>query len=110
MASYIYCWIRKDLPKVQQIIQMSHACYEGAVADTISKISSGLPESTPNMCLFEVKDENELISVSNYLNSVKIKYSMFEEPDFGHEFTSICSEIIETEEKRELFQDFKLYK
>lgn len=106
---FIYCFIRKDLPKVQQIIQMSHACYESAVANTIRDYQTGI-ELTPCICLFEVSDELELLRVTEYLRDNEIRYSCFEEPDFGHEYTAICTEIIRTDQKRTLFRNFKLYR
>lgn len=63
----------------------------------------------PNMCLFQVRNEQELIEVSFYLETCGVEYSMFCEPDFGNENTAICTEIIYSDEDRQLFADFKLY-
>lgn len=98
---YIYCFIRKDLPIHQQIIQTAHACFDQGTKEET--------QTPPNLVLFQVKDQKELLKVKDYLNKHKFFYSMFLEPDFGDEYTSICTEIIKSEEDRAFFENFKLY-
>lgn len=102
METYIYCWIRKDLPKGQQIIQMSHACWAQ------SKFSDAV---MPNMVLFEVKNEEELLEITQFLYEYKFGYDLFLEPDFNEEATALCSEAFnKNDPNRQLFKDFKLYR
>lgn len=102
-TKYIYCFIRKDLPVVHQLIQIGHACFgQGNDHNELSE--------PPSLVLFEVVDEKELIEVSKYLNNHKIHNTMFVENDMNDEWTAICSEVIESKSKRNLFKDFKLYK
>lgn len=100
--SYIYCFIRKDLPIVQQIIQVGHACHEAGMQEGL--------RNTPNIVLFEVQDHKELLKVSDYLFFNNIHFEKFIEPDINSESTAICTEIIRNSSMREIFKDFTLYK
>jgi hypothetical protein len=104
MATFLYCFIRKDLSEEQRIIQMSHACFEAG------KVFGERTDVPPHICLFEVADEEALFEVSKYLRSKNVKYEIFYEPDKSMYWTSICSEPVEDEEKRSVFADFKLYR
>jgi hypothetical protein len=106
--SYIYCFIRKDLPVVHQLIQVGHACHEAGKWFEEPNPKMELDEPA-NMVLFEVENEEELIKASNWLYFWEIEYIEFKESDMNNEFTSICTQIIDTEEKRNLFRGFKLY-
>jgi hypothetical protein len=100
--SYIYCFIRRDIPPVHQIIQMAHAAFEiGNYSD---------PVNTPNIVLFEVDNEYDLKIVGRYLEIQDIQYCPFREPDMNNELTSICTRIVTNKRERELFKDFNLYK
>lgn len=103
MTKFIYCFIRKDLPFTQQIIQMSHAAFEAGQ-------HSEFEVNTPNICLFEVANELELLRASEHLRDNKIDYRIADEPDFNYGYTSICTEVIESMEIRAKLKGFKLYK
>lgn len=45
-----------------------------------------------SICLLEVNDLDELNKVIDKLKSKNIKYSLFKEPDFNNELTSIAIE------------------
>jgi hypothetical protein len=100
--SYIYCFIRKDLPVVHQLIQLGHACHCAGRNREIGVI--------PNLVLFEVKDENALHRITFDLDEHRIDHSLFREPDMNYELTAICTEIIDSEEKRDFFRGFNLYR
>jgi len=44
------------------------------------------------LCLLCVRNENELLSLMNYLTKENIKFSVFREPDIGDQVTSIAVE------------------
>lgn len=88
---------------------MSHACHEAGKWFEESNPKMELDEPA-YMCLFEVKDEMELYEASKYLDKHDIDYHMFNEPDFGDQYTAICTITIEEPEKRALFENFRLYR
>jgi hypothetical protein len=102
-GNYIYCFIRKDLPVVQQIIQVGHACH---LAGHTDKNFTDIP----NLVLFEVEDEEELTRASSKIDKAGIGFVEFFEPDMDDEWTAICTEIVSSHEQRKAFRGFKLYK
>lgn len=81
---------------------MSHCTWE---AGTFAKAG----KHSPNFVLFEVENEFELISITEYLCDHIIDYSAFRESWLGGEFTSICTEPLTCSNKRALFKEFKMY-
>jgi hypothetical protein len=103
MTKYIYCFIRKDLPIVHQIIQLAHAAHlAGNGEDAL--------EEAPNLVLFEVNSENELKEAAEHLLKNKISYQMFKEDEPVLEYTAICTQIVTQPHQRAIFKDFKLYR
>lgn len=98
--TFIYSWIRLDLPIYAQIIQHGHAM------ERASNLSKYL-EECPNTCLFEVDDERELMAVTRYLKKHGIEHHCFYEPD-REEYTAISTRPVKGAE-RQLFRGFKLY-
>ena len=102
MATYTYCFLRKDLPGVVRAIQLGHACMElGKMLDSDEPIA--------NMVLFEVADQSELVRVSGWLNDVSLKHHIFYEPDYNTGYTAICTEPL-TGDQRVPFSGFTLFK
>jgi hypothetical protein len=102
-GEYIYCFIRKDLSPVQQIIQLAHATFE---VGTIDK-TTGQP---PNIVLFEVENEIKLLEAHNWINKHKIQCILFDEPDLEGQFTAIATTPVSTKQERQVFEKFNLYK
>lgn len=96
---YKYVFVRRDLSEAQRIIQVGHACYEVG--------QSSLPD-TPNMVLFEVAGEAELIEVSRQLDVAGVKYAMFFEPDHDTGYTALCTYPVTGEERR-VFANYSKY-
>ena len=103
--TYIYCFVRQDIPVVHQIIQTGHACQE-------SGAKFGCPPEC-YMTLIGVKDQQELQQVSDYLQMHNIDSVCFFEPDPGEDgktrgYTAICTEPIWGKRRRKL-REFPLY-
>lgn len=97
VMEYTYCFIRKDIPIHAQIIQTAHAC-----------LQSEAPKEVNSIVLFEVKNEDHLIKVNEYLKNRGIKTYMFFEPDFDMGYTSIATEPLSGED-REACKKFKMW-
>jgi len=94
---YTYCFIRKDIPIVAQIVQTAHAC-----------LQMEAPPDVNSIVLFEVKNEEHLVKVNDYLESRNIKTYMFFEPDYDMGYTAIATEPMD-EEDRVAFKRFKMW-
>ena len=101
MTPYTYCFIRKDLPLAQQIIQAAHATQE------ITKRLEH-PEQTCHFILLEATDESQLSDIKMKLNDTGIAHELFYEPDVD-EHTAITTEPIYGKD-RNFFRKFKFYK
>lgn len=101
--TYSYGFVRKDLSRVQRIVQFGHACYE---------LGKRLPQQDTEPCnliLFEVPNEHSLVAVARYLDICGINYYMFEEPDYNTGFTAIATPPV-TAEQRAFFAEFDLFR
>jgi hypothetical protein len=101
MEYYTYCFIRKDLPLVQQIIQMGHANYKAAHYMEYAE--------NPNIVLFEVESQEELMEIRTFLSRNKLDHVMFFDDISSIKYSSIVVEPICDLKIRELFKDFRLY-
>lgn len=106
---YIYCFIRLDLPVVQQIVQTAHA------ADRMALRQENY-DPPANLILFQVKDYVELMAVSHFLTKNMIDHEMFYEPDPPRGatgtgvtgYTAIATEPL-IGEQRQIMRRFTLY-
>jgi len=94
---YTYCFIRKDIPIHAQIIQTAHAC-----------LQSDKPKTVNSIILFEVKNEEHLIKVNEYLKDRGLKTYMFFEPDDDMGYTSLATEPLHGED-RTIMSRFRLW-
>lgn len=97
VMEYTYCFIRKDIPIHAQIIQTAHAC-----------LQSDKPKTVNSIVLFEVKNEEHLIKVNDYLQSRGLKTYMFFEPVADMGYTSIATEPLHGED-RTIMSRFRLW-
>ena len=97
---YTYCFIRKDIPLAQQIIQAAHATQE-----ITKKIEH--PEQTSHFILLEASNEEQLNTIQMKLQDKGIRHEMFYEPDVD-EHTAIATEPIFGKD-RNFFRKFKFY-
>jgi hypothetical protein len=61
------------------------------------------------LVVFEVKSEEKLFEVSEFLDKQSIQSVMFFEPDDNMNYTAICTQPIGEDQKR-LFHKYKLWK
>jgi len=97
VMEYTYCFIRKDIPIHAQIIQTAHAC-----------LQSDKPKTVNSIILFEVKNEEHLIKVNEYLKDRGLKTYMFFEPDDDMGYTSLATEPLHGED-RTIMSRFRLW-
>jgi len=104
---YVYGFVRRDIPLVNQIVQFGHAAYEHAL--NLQPFEDKEPSS---FVLFEVKDEMELVSVERYLSqNIPNEYSIFYEDYFPKGYTSLITSPFDSDDpKRLLFKKFLLYR
>lgn len=100
-VAFSYVFVRRDLTVAQQIIQSNHATYEAA-----RMAPEGEP--TPHICLFEVANERELISVTNELEKLFVTYSVFYEHDHDMGFSALATAPIRGE-ARQAFANYTKY-
>ena len=102
MNSYIYSFVRTDLPVEHQLVQLAHAAYEAG-----KKFQDRLGIS--NLVLLAARDESEIQEISDYLYLEDINHVTFFEPDYNHGLTALCTEPIVDEAKRKKFRRWRLY-
>lgn len=105
MKRYLYIFTRQDIFKEYQLVQSSHVAYKlgsilGQEAD---------PDNTYFTCV-GVRNAEALAAVQKILQTFKIKYELFFEPDLnGGEMTAIAVHPID-EDKRDILLAFNLLK
>lgn len=102
--SYIYTFVRKDLPPEQCIVQIGHACYEaGKKFQDEHGISS--------LVLLSANSEAHLEEIAYELEDRGIDFYMFYEPDFGPMgYSAICTRPVTDRREQNFFRKWKLYK
>ncbi len=98
---YVYIFVRKDLTPEQICVQSSHAALE------TSRHHVPIEKQHPSIVILQVANEEELNSVSVYLNENGIQSKEFREAFYNDSLTAIGTEII-SGERRALLKDFKL--
>lgn len=101
LIPYTYCFIRKDLPIEQQIIQTAHATQE------ITK-KTPHPVNTCHLILLEASNKIHLQNIRMKLAEREIEHEMFYEPDNDMGYTAIATEPIYGSE-RNFFKKFRMY-
>lgn len=109
MTEYLYCFIRKDLLTVHQIIQLAHCAFEAGK-------SFGADRPHPHICLLEVKDLAEYRKAYQFVSDLGIEFESFFEPDtkngkakFPIGYSAIMTQPISDPELRDQFKRFKMY-
>lgn len=102
--SYIYTFVREDLPFAQRIVQIGHACHEAG------KRSPDL-NHTSSLVLLSAKNEEDLKDIANQIDFRGINFYMFYEPDFGPMgYTALCTEPVTDRARQNFFRRWKLYR
>ena len=97
----MYIFIRQDIPIADQLVQACHSCAEAG--------KSFLPDPHTHMVLIGIKNQEQLLNITNILKDNNIRYEIFWEPDDNMHHTAICTEPIKGEQ-RKLFKKYKLWK
>jgi hypothetical protein len=101
--TYVYVFVRKDLPLTDQMVQASHAALEAGIA-------FGAKSKEPSsLIMLAVKDKESLIEAEEHCLHAGIDTEMFFEPDWNYGFTAFATEPI-TQDKRHLLKGFPLWK
>jgi len=87
-------FIRKDLPIVQQLVQVGHVCYEAG-----NKFNAS---DNTHLVLFQINSEKELLNIEEKLLLKGILTHKFFEPDNDYGFTSLCTEPISGSKRRKI--------
>lgn len=99
--TYIYAFIRQDLPVEHQLVQLAHASYEAG-----KKFNDSVGIS--NLVLFSAKDEQDIKEIMDYLSFEGVEFVSFYEPDYNRGYTSICTAPV-SGSTRKKFNKWKLY-
>ena len=99
---YTYTFIRKDIPLVQQSVQIGHAALEAG-------FKFEKPKETSYLIVLEVEDQTELRNAAHVLCERDIDFHMFYEPDNQMGFSAICTRPIYENRERNIFKRWKLY-
>ena len=96
---------RSDLTPGYKVVQSSHALADFAVK---YRIEFEQWQSGSNyLCCLEAS-EFKIDNILSKLDLLKIKYSVFLEPDIGNRMTAVAIEAIPTELHKKLFKTLKL--
>lgn len=108
MTSYVYVFVRVDLPSKSQVaVQACHASLElGAMVQ-----GSEIPWKSLPMVLIGVRDRRRLLQEYRKVTSFRdqdggLLVSLFREPDLGNQPTAMAV-LAETQEHRDLFRRWK---
>ena len=68
------------------------------------------PKGTiPNLVVFGIDNEQQLVKTKNKLDQLGIKTEIFIEPDIGDQYTALCTEPVDGL-TRKVFRSYKLLK
>lgn len=101
---HIYSIIRKDIPLADQIVQTAHSAFHAG-----EQYGTGVPKAIPSLILLEVKNQEELIALSQKLDANEIGYNMFFEPDDDFGYTSLTTMPL-NQHSRKLFSNLRLWR
>lgn len=111
MNSYIYTFIREDLPPAQKIVQLGHACHEAGKMLPHSEF-----KDVSSLILLSAKDQDDLKEIAERIDCAGIDFHMFYEPDEDRlteeqmGYTSICTRPIVSPRERNFFKKWNLYR
>ena len=104
--TYAYIIVRRDLPKIQQVVQAAH------VTMVLGQLTPKKQHDATrqNFCIFGADNESELAEIRSRLLENGIKIAEFYEPDIGNQLTAIATEPLRKSiaTRRRLFPTSKL--
>lgn len=101
--TWVYVFIRKDLPIEQILVQSAHAALESGIHLKHDK------ENEPSsLIVLQVKNKEQLEKAYEDIGSHGINLVKFDEPDWDYGFTSFASEPV-TMDQRKIFKKYRLF-
>lgn len=97
--------VRKDLSDGYRVVQTAHAVANFAIEHTTQFKAWQLGSNY--LCCLEAS-EFRIYRLIDKLEELKIKYTVFTEPDIGDEMTAICVEAVPQDLHKKLFKNLKL--
>lgn len=102
--TYVYCFVRGDIPVAQQLVQLAHAALEAGRAHPDPH------RSTPSSLIaIKLKNQHELDKAFARLMQSDIACTMFFEPDWEYGNTAFATAPVRSPE-RHLFKRYQLWK
>lgn len=101
--TWVYVFVRTDLPVEQQMVQSNHASLEAGLefGRKSNEISS--------LIVLQVPDKQSLEEAMQFVESKGIRCIDFHEPDWDYGLTAFGSEPV-TLEQRKIFRNWKLWR
>lgn len=100
---YTYIFVRTDISYEQQLVQAAHAALEAG-------FEFDKPHETSSIIIIPAKNKDELYKIAARLETNRIQFKMFHEPDFGMGDSAIATQPLTTPEQRKVMKKFQLYK
>ena len=109
--SYVYVFVRKDIPIWAQIVQVGHVCLEAG-----RFFHDEFPFRAVNLILLKVESQTDLSyaeKVAANAGARTVKFFEGEEESLGNtsipSFTALCTEPLDGESWKLIFEDFELW-
>lgn len=100
--TWIYVFVRTDLPLQQIIVQSNHAAYE-------SGLKFDNPSDEPSsLIVISVRNKEQLLKAYESLSMTEIEFVQFLEPDWDYGLTAFASAPV-TFEQRQIFKKYQLF-
>ncbi len=100
--TWIYVFVRTDLPIEQIVVQSNHAAYESGLAFENNSTE------TSSLIVISCKNKHKLQKAYDELKDCGIDFVQFHEPDWDYGFTAFASAPV-TAEQRSIFRKYQLF-
>ena len=101
--TWIYVFVRTDLPIEQIVVQSNHAAYESGLAFENNS------DQSSSLIVIACKNKHKLQKAYDELQESGIGFVQFHEPDWDYGFTAFASAPV-TAEQRSIFRKFQLFR
>ena len=101
--TWIYVFVRTDIPLEQVVVQSNHAAYESGLAFE----NHGTEPSS--LIVIQCKNKHKLEKAYNEILGKGIDLVQFNEPSWDYGFTAFASAPV-PQEQREIFKKYQLFK
>lgn len=101
--TYVYVFVRRDIPLEHQIVQSAHAALESGL-----RFKTELYEPS-SLIMIGVKNQSQLEKARLYVNEKGVQTEMFFEPSWDYGNTAFATEAV-TDDLRHIFKRYQLWK